>query len=107
MPKESNSSDHTDSDDDIEGDNKFKEKELNKSSLSFPTVMYDGPNISLVIGPGEGYVSFTSEPNWKALAFSNTGRSHFSEEREIPITPSEYVHTRLKCCDDRIAANPQ
>ena len=54
MPKESNSSDHTDSDDDIEGDNKFKEKELNKSSLSFPTVMYDGPNISLVIGPGEG-----------------------------------------------------
>ena len=26
---------------------------------------------------------------------------------QIPITPSKYVHARLKCCDDRFAANPQ
>ena len=30
-----------------------------------------------------------------------------NEEREIPITPSKYVHTRLKYCDDRFASNPQ
>ena len=37
-----------DSDDDIEGNDKFKEKELKESSSHFPTVMYnvDGPNIS-------------------------------------------------------------
>ena len=76
----------------------------------------DGPNISpneiVNIAPGEGEipVSFTSEPNWEALAFPkdySTGRNHFNEEREIPITPSKYVHTRLKCCDDRFASNPQ
>ena len=59
----------------------------------------DGPNISpneiVNIAPGEGQipVSFTSEPNWKALAFPkdySTGRNHFNEEREIPITPSKY-----------------
>ena len=110
--------DQTDSDDDVDGNDKFKEKELKDSSSPFPTVMYnvDGPNISLSeifnIAPGEGQipVSFTSEPNWEALAFPKdfcTGRNHFNEEREIPITPSKYVHTRLKCCDDRFAANPQ
>ena len=26
---------------------------------------------------------------------------------EIPITPSKYLHARLKCCDDRFPANPQ
>ena len=35
------------------------------------------------------------------------GRNNFNEEREIPITPSKYVNARLKCCDDRFAANPQ
>ena len=46
--RESNNSDQTDSDDDLEGNDKFKERELNKSSPPFPTVMYnvDGPNIS-------------------------------------------------------------
>ena len=56
-------------------------------------------------------MSFTSEPNWEAIGFAkvySTGRrNHFNEEREIPITPSKYVHTRLKCCDDRFASNPQ
>ena len=70
------------------------------------------PNEIVNIAPGEGQipVSFTSEPNWGALAFPkdySTGRNHFNEEREIPITPSKYVHTRLKCCDDRFASNPQ
>ena len=76
----------------------------------------DGPNISpseiVNIAPGEGEipVSFTSEPNWKALAFRkdySTGRNHLNEEKEIPITPSKYVHARLKSCNDRFAVNPQ
>ena len=76
----------------------------------------DGPNISpneiVNITPGKGQipVSFTSEPNWEALAFPKDYAAaihHFNEEREIPITPSKYVHARLKCCDDRFAANPQ
>ena len=46
--RESNNRDQTDSDDDIEGNDKFKERELKESSSHFPTVMYnvDGPNIS-------------------------------------------------------------
>ena len=38
----------TDSDDDIEGKDKFKERELKESSSPFLSVMYnvDGPNIS-------------------------------------------------------------
>ena len=62
----------------------------------------DGPNIYpseiVTAAPSEGQilVSFTSEPNWEALAFPedySTRRNHFNEER-------------VKC-DDRIAANPQ
>ena len=89
-----------------------------ESSPSFPTVMYnvDGPNISpseiVIIVPGEGQitVSFILASNWEAPAFPKDyfiGRSHFNEEREIPATPSKYVHARLKCCDYRIAASPQ
>ena len=74
--RESNNSDQTDGDNDIDGNDKFKERELRESSSPFPTVMYniDGPNISsseiVNIAPGEGQipVSFTSEPNWEALA---------------------------------------
>ena len=50
------------------------------------------------------------EPNWEALVFLkdySTRRNHFNEERETPITPSKYLHVRLRCCDDRFAANPQ
>ena len=35
------------------------------------------------------------------------GRKHLNKEREIPIRSSKYVCVRLKCCDDRFAANPQ
>ena len=91
---------------------------MKESSSHFPPVMYnvDGPNISpneiVNITPGKGQipVSFTSEPNWEALAFPKDYAAaihHFNEEREIPITPSKYVHARLKCCDDRFASNPQ
>ena len=70
------------------------------------------PNEIVNIAPGEGQipVSFTSEPNSEALAFPkdySARRNHFNEEREIPITPSKYVHARLKCCDDRFASNPE
>ena len=46
--RESNNRDQADSDDDIEGNYKFKERELKESFAHFPTVMYnvDGPNIS-------------------------------------------------------------
>ena len=116
--RESNSSDQTDSDDDIEGNDKFKEREMNKSSRPFPTVIYniDGPNTSsnkiVNITPGEGQIpgSFNSEPNLEAFTcpkYNSTGGNHSNQEREIPITPSKYVHVRLKCCDDRFTANPQ
>ena len=91
---------------------------MKESSSHFPTVMdnVDEPNISpneiVNIAPGEGQipVSFTLEPYWEALAFLkdySTRRNHFNEERETPITPSKYLHVRLRCCDDRFAANPQ
>ena len=54
------------------------EEEKRLSSVPFQTALHnvDGPNIStdeiVNIAPGEGLipVSFTSEPNWEALAFS-------------------------------------
>ena len=69
------------------------------------------PSEIVNIAPGEGQipVSFNSEPNWDAHAFSkyySTRRNHFNEERKIPITSSKYMHVRLKCCDDRFPANP-
>ena len=49
------------------------------------------PNEIVNIAPGEGQipVSFTSEPNWEALAFPkdySTGRNHFNEERNSSST---------------------
>ena len=66
-----NADDQTDSNDDIQGNNKLKERGMKMYSLPFPTVMHniDGPNISssefFNTAPGEGQipVSFTSEPN--------------------------------------------
>ena len=109
--REFNDSDQTDSNDDIDGNDKFKERKPKESSSPFPTAIYniDGPIISgseiVNVAPGEGQilVSFTLEPNWESLAFPkdySTERNHFNKERE-------YVHVRLKCCDDRFAANPQ
>ena len=113
-----NDDDQTDSDDDIEGNNKPKEKQMKMSSLPFPTVMHNinRPNLSsseiVNIAPREGQilVSFTSELNWEALAFPkeySTRINHFNEDRDNPITPSKYVHTRLKCCHDRFTSNSQ
>ena len=101
--REFNNSDQTDCDDDIDGNDEFKEIELEESSWPFLIVMYsiDGPNISssenVNIAPGESQipVSFTSEPNREALEFPkdySTGWNHPNEEREVPITPSKYVH---------------
>ena len=69
--RESNNRDQTDSDDDGEGNDKFKERELKESSSPFPTAVHngDGPNISRSeianIAPEKGQipVSFTVEPN--------------------------------------------
>ena len=88
------------------------------SAVPHPTVMHniDGPNICtseiVNIAPGEDQIpaSFTSEPNWEALKFLkiySTGENHYNEERKVRITPSKYVHTRLKCCDNRFATSPQ
>ena len=61
---ESNNRDQSGSDDDIEGNDKFKERELKESSSHFPTVMcnVDGPNISpseiFNIAPVEGQILF-------------------------------------------------
>ena len=110
----------TDSDEDIaiDGNDHVHEKEKQMSSIPYPTVLHniDGPNISaedvVNIAPGEGQipVSVSSEPDWEALAFPkdySTGKNHFNEKRQFPITPSKYIHARLKCCDDRFAKNPQ
>ena len=90
---------------------------MNKFSLLFQlSCNVDVTNISPSeidhIAPGEGHipVSLTSEPNCEALAFSkdySIGRNHFNKERKLPITPSKYVHARLKYCDDRFTPNPQ
>ena len=91
---------------------------MKKCCTPFPDIMYDvdWPSISpteiVIIAPSECQIlaSFTSESNWEALAFPkdcSTGRNHFNEEKEIPMTPSKYAHVRLKCCDDRFTANPQ
>ena len=108
--RESDNSDQTDSDDDIEGKDKFKERELNESSPPFPLswiILMDQTYLLIVnIAPKEGQIPgfFTLEPNWEAVAFPkgySTWKKHFNEEREIPITPSKGVLTRPKCCDDK------
>ena len=91
--RDSNNRDQMESDGDIEGNYKFKERELKQSSSHFPSVMYnvDGPNISpneivnIATGEGQIPVSFTSQPNWKAPAFPkdySTERNFLNEERE-------------------------
>ena len=110
----------TDSDDEIDNGShdKVKYKGQKISGELHPTVLHHkhGPNISaekiVNIAPGEGRipVSFTSEPDWEALAFPreySTGKNHYNEERKRYITPSKYVHCRLKCSDGRFAENSQ
>ena len=91
---------------------------MQESVLRLPTVLdnIEGASVSpaqvLNEAPGEGQipVSFTTEPNWEALAYPKDfsyGRFHFGDTtREVPITPSQYVHARLKCFDNRSAKNP-
>ena len=101
----------------IEGNGKFKERKLKESSSPFPTVMCNvhGPSsshveiVNIALRKGQTPVSFNSGANWEASVFRknySTGKNHFNGKREILITPSKYVHVRLKC-DDRFAANPQ
>ena len=49
-------------------------------------------------------------PNSEALTFPKDfphGRFHFGNTTiEVPITPSQYIHARLKCFDNRFAKNP-
>ena len=91
--------DKTDSYDEIEDKNKFKERELKEPSSHFPNVVHniDGPNISVCeivnIAPGKCkmLVFFTSEHNWEGLALPkdySTGTNLFTEDRTILITPS-------------------
>ena len=94
-----NNSDQTDSDGNIEGNYKFKERELKKSSSPFPTMKYNvyRPNISpsktVNITPGQGQVPvyFTSKPDWEALVFAKNcsiGRNYFIEGRETALISS-------------------
>ena len=91
----------------IEGNGKFKERKLKESSSPFPNLMYnvDGPSTSHIeivnVAPRKGQipVSFNSGANWEAHVFPknySTGKNHFNGKREILITPSKYVHVRLK-----------
>ena len=94
--RDSNNSNQTASDDDIDGNDKFKERELKESSSHFLILIHniDGRNISVCENvnkaPGEGHIalSFSSEPNWEALACLedySAGRNCFNEDRKILI----------------------
>ena len=107
----------TDSDEDIEG-NVFSKEREQRLSNPHPTVMHnvDGPNIDMNeiinVAPGEGQipVSHSNEPDCEALAFPDlfsTGKFHYNYKREVAITPSKYIHSRLKNCDKRYSENPQ
>ena len=106
-----------DNDEEIEENDHAYEKEVEDSVLPLPTVLLniEGPSSPaqvLNIAPGEGQitVTFTTEPYWEALAFPKDfpyGRFHFGDNtREVPTTPSQYIHARLKCFDNRFSKNP-
>ena len=104
----------TDSDENIEGNDAFIEKQKKRGQVPLPTVMLnvDSPNEVVDIAPGEGQlpVSFTSEPGWESLDFVrnfSTSENHFKTEKKVRIILSTYLHVRLKCCDGRFASDPQ
>ena len=127
--------DESDSDDNIEGNDHKLEKQINEKGSSQPTLLYniDGAMISseeaisiahkqssseissdqiVNIAPCENEVpvSFYSEPDWEALAFPGhypDAKNYFNSPRERNITPTKYVHARLKSSDDRFASDPQ
>ena len=107
-----------DSDGNSNSDHESDDEQIHKKGAANPTVMHrtDEPNISLDqiidIAPGEGQipVSLSVEPNIEPLSFPKhfpDGKNHFTYTRERPITLSKYVHTRLKSCHSRFAADPQ
>ena len=58
------------------------------------------PGKVLNIAPGQNQIptSLTQELDWEALAFVKElplGTGHFNEERNVQITPSQYIHARL------------
>ena len=107
-----------DSDEENQDIDQNHEKELRDAYVSYPTALQniDGPSVSanqvLNIAPGEGQIPVyvNTEPNWEALAFPKDfpyGRGHYGDDnREVPITPSQYIHARLQCFDNRFAKNP-
>ena len=109
-------SDETDSDEDVA----HNSREIAKNSTTnlFPTALHnkDGPDINaceiLNIAPGEGQIPIDrrTEANWEALAFPkefSTGKFHYNHQRDIKMTPNQYVQARLKCSDNRFASNAQ
>ena len=84
--------------------------------LRHPTLLQniEGPSIlpkqAVDIAPGEGPISVyhSNEENWVAVPFPKLfshGENHFNSHRDITMTPSKYVHARLKCADDRFASD--
>ena len=104
-----------DSDVEIKGNDSAVQKEQRESVFPCPTLLDDingtsvRPGEVLNITPGENQipVSFTQEPDWGALAFVKEfplGAGLFNEERDVRITPSQYIHACLKSADDRFAS---
>ena len=102
-----------DSDEDIEGNDHVKE--VQDSVLPLPTVLHsiEVPSVSpaqvlnTVPGEGQNLISFSAEPNWEVLTFQKVipyGRFHLGDTtREVHVTPSQYIHARLKCFDKRFS----
>ena len=89
----------------IEGNDFLKEEPKKKNQVPSPTVMHnvDGRNTSV------NEVPFTSKPDWEALPLliiSQLVRAIFVLKK-VRNTPSKYLHSRLKWCDDRFASDMQ
>ena len=125
----------SDSDDNIEGNDHNLERQMKNNNSSQPTLLYDidGATVStdkaidfahqkstteissdqvVNIAPCENEipVSFYSEPDWEALAFPAhypDAKNYFNSPRDKKMTPSKYIHARLKSSDDRFASDPQ
>ena len=108
----------SETDNENDSDESTDQVKEDKSQVPLPTVLHniDEPEITseqvVNIAPGEGRipVSTYSEPNWEALAFVkqySEGKFNYNIDRKVRITPSKYIHARLKCCDHRCAADPQ
>ena len=66
--------------------------------------------INIASGEGDIPASFRSEPNWEDSAFPKelaTGKNRFNKFRSVPISPTKYVHARVKCYYGRCSLNPQ